>query len=30
LLGAGFSGGFFNPLGERLFKEKTPTVGGVG
>jgi len=29
LLGAGFTGGFFNPLGERLFKAKTPTGGGV-
>ena len=29
LLGAGFSGGFFNPLGERFFTAKTPTGGGV-
>ena len=29
LLGAGFSGGFFNPLGERFFTAKTPTTEGV-
>ena len=29
LLGAGFSGGFFNPLGERFFKAKIPTTEGV-
>lgn len=29
LLGAGFSGGFFNPLSERLFTAKTPTTEGV-
>jgi len=29
LLGAGFSGGFFNPLGERFFKTKIPTTEGV-
>jgi len=29
LLGAGFSGGFFNPLGQRWFGAENPTTGGT-